>query len=105
MKCSVLGLLKMKRRAEAVMEIQSRISHELNQEKIGKTLRVLFDGKEGGHFIGRTAADSPEVDNEVLVPTDGNYLRIGDFANIRITGAGHYELFGLPASQEPGKDV
>ncbi len=83
-------------------EIQSHISYELNQKKIGKTLRVLFDGKEGGHFIGRTEADSPEVDNEVLVPAEGNYLRIGDFADIRITSAGHYELFGETMSEEQG---
>ncbi len=85
-----------KARAEEILAIQSEISLELNEEKVGKVFRVLFDRAEGGYFVGRTEFDSPEVDNEVLVPTEGNYLRIGDFADIRITGADHYDLFGEP---------
>lgn len=85
-----------KARAEEILAIQSEISLELNEEKVGKVFRVLFDRVEGGYFVGRTEFDSPEVDNEVLVPTEGNYLRIGDFADIRITGADHYDLFGQP---------
>jgi ribosomal protein S12 methylthiotransferase len=81
------------RRAEAIMEAQQEISEELNQARIGQTLRVLIDRKEGDHFVGRTEFDSPEVDNEVLVKAEGNYLRIGDFADVRITGAEYFDLY------------
>lgn len=82
-------------RADKIMELQSGISYELNQEKIGKTYRVLFDRIEGDYFIGRSEFDSPEVDNEVLVKkTDENYIRIGDFAEVKITKADHYDLYG-----------
>src|SRR5690606_17612137 len=70
-------------RANRIMDIQSDISFQLNQEKIGKTFKVLFDRVEGGYFVGRTEFDSPEVDNEVLVPVS-DYVRIGDFANVKI---------------------
>jgi ribosomal protein S12 methylthiotransferase len=81
-------------RAEAVMAIQQGISAELNQAKVGKSFRVLFDRKEGAHFIGRTEFDSPEVDNEVLVEAEGAYVRIGDFANVRINSSEEFDLFG-----------
>jgi ribosomal protein S12 methylthiotransferase len=82
-------------RADAIMELQSGISHELNQEKIGKTYKVLFDRIEGDYFIGRSEFDSPEVDNEVLVKkNEDTYLRIGDFAMVEITSADHYDLYG-----------
>jgi ribosomal protein S12 methylthiotransferase len=80
-------------RADAIMELQQGISYELNQEKVGKTYKVLFDRKEGGHFIGRTESDSPEVDNEVLVPAS-QYVRLGDFANVRITSSEEFDLYG-----------
>jgi ribosomal protein S12 methylthiotransferase len=80
-------------RADAIMELQQAISWELNQQKIGKTLKVLFDRKEGNHFIGRTEFDSPEVDNEVLVPAS-QYVRLGDFANVKITNAEEFDLYG-----------
>ena len=76
------------------MELQSQISFDLNQVKIGKSFRVLFDRKEGDYFIGRTEFDSPDVDNEVLVKADDTYIRIGDFAQIKITHADHYDLYG-----------
>ena len=82
------------RRAEVVMEIQQEISMEKNQELIGKTLKVLIDRVEGDQFVGRTEYDSPEVDNEVLIPTKENYVRIGDFVNVEITDAEHFDLFG-----------
>ncbi|MEJ6583410.1 MAG: 30S ribosomal protein S12 methylthiotransferase RimO [Crocinitomicaceae bacterium] len=86
---------EMKReRADAIMELQMGISYELNQEKIGKTFKVLFDRVEGDYFIGRTEFDSPEVDNEVLVKKADFFVRIGDFANIEITSADHYDLYG-----------
>ena len=81
-------------RAARLMEIQQDISWELNQEKIGKTFKTLFDRKEGGYFVGRTEFDSPEVDNEVLVPAEDNYARIGDFAMVRITNAEEFDLYG-----------
>jgi ribosomal protein S12 methylthiotransferase len=81
-------------RADQIMELQSGISYDLNQEKVGKTFKVLFDRVEGGYFIGRTEFDSPDVDNEVLVKTDDTYIRIGDFANVLITSADHYDLYG-----------
>lgn len=85
-------------RAARIMEIQQDISLEKNAEKAGQTLRVLFDRKEGEYFIGRTEYDSPEVDNEVLVKAADNYVRIGDFANINITEAGDYDLYGNVAT-------
>lgn len=84
-------------RANEIMQLQENISYEINQQKIGKTLKVLIDRKEGGHFIGRTEADSPEVDNEVMIPAQDHYLRIGDFAAITITDATEFDLFGVPA--------
>ncbi len=80
-------------RADAIMELQQGISYELNQQKIGQTVKVLFDRKEGGHFIGRTEFDSPEVDNEVLVPAS-QYVRLGDFAHVKITNAEEFDLYG-----------
>jgi ribosomal protein S12 methylthiotransferase len=81
-------------RAEAVMDVQQGISASLNQEKVGKTFKVLFDRNEGEYFIGRTEFDSPEVDNEVLVKAKDNYVRIGDFANVTITHAEEFDLYG-----------
>ncbi len=84
-----------KERAETIMDIQSGISYELNQEKIGKTFKVLFDRAEGDYFYGRTEFDSPEVDNEVLVKiNEANHVRIGDFANVKINSADYFDLFG-----------
>ncbi|MBF8964369.1 30S ribosomal protein S12 methylthiotransferase RimO [Pontibacter sp. FD36] len=81
-------------RADAIMELQQGISVELNEEKVGKTYKVLFDRKESGYFVGRTQYDSPEVDNEVLVPADSQYVRLGDFANVKITDASDFDLYG-----------
>lgn len=81
-------------RAEEIMELQSGISHEINLEKVGKTFRVMIDRVEGDNYIGRTEADSPEVDNEVVIPKSSGYARIGDFADVMITDAEPYDLFG-----------
>lgn len=82
-------------RADIIMDLQAGISHDLNQAKIGQTFKVLFDKAEGDYFIGRTEFDSPEVDNEVLVKiSEENHIRIGDFANVKIESADHYDLFG-----------
>jgi ribosomal protein S12 methylthiotransferase len=83
-----------KERADKIMELQSGISYDLNQQKVGRTFKVLFDRVEGDYFIGRTEFDSPEVDNEVLIKKADAYVRIGDFANVKITKADHYDLYG-----------
>src|ERR1035437_7418753 len=83
-----------KKRAEAVMKLQQKISVELNKKMIGKTLKVLFDRVEGGNFIGRTEFDSPDVDNLVLVGVKNNFVRVGDFAEVKITKVTEYDLIG-----------
>ena len=83
-------------RANEIMEIQSQISWELNQEKIGKTFRCLIDRKEGNHFVGRTEYDSPDVDNEVLIDAKKHYVKIGDFIEVKIIDATDYDLYGEP---------
>jgi len=86
-------------RADEIMALQQGISYELNQQKVGHFYKVLFDRKEGGYFIGRTEADSPEVDNEVLVKADSTYVRQGDFALVKITEAHEFDLFGEVVAQ------
>jgi len=84
-------------RANQIMEIQSQISWELNQQKIGQTFRCIIDRKEGNHFIGRTEFDSPDVDNEVLVDAAQYYLKQGEFVNLKITDAADFDLYAEPA--------
>ena len=82
-------------RADDIMELQSGISYGLNQQKVGKCFKVLIDKNEGGYFVGRTEFDSPDVDNEVLIKQEENvYCRIGDFVDVEITKADHYDLYG-----------
>jgi len=81
-------------RADSIMEIQEKISLELNNQKIGKTFKVLFDKKEGDYFIGRTEFDSPEVDNEVLVKKHNSEIILGNFYNVKIIKADYFDLFG-----------
>lgn len=81
-------------RADAIMELQQGISLELNEARVGQTYKVLFDRKESGYFVGRTQYDSPEVDNEVLVPATNTYVRLGDFAHVRITESTDFDLYG-----------
>ena len=80
-------------RANEIMEIQSQISWELNQEKIGKEFKVVIDRKEGDYFVGRTEFDSPDVDNEVLIDATKTYLKTGEFANVKITDAADFDLY------------
>lgn len=82
-------------RAHEVMELQGGISLELNERKVGKEFRVLVDKAEGGQYHARTEHDSPEVDNDVLIPTSTTHLRIGDFAQVRIVEAREYELVAV----------
>ncbi|RKQ51396.1 SSU ribosomal protein S12P methylthiotransferase [Roseivirga pacifica] len=85
-------------RANIVMDVQEGISREINDAKIGKTFKVLIDRKESGNFVGRTEHDSPEVDNEVLIDASKHYLRVGDFADIKINDATEFDLYGEPVA-------
>jgi ribosomal protein S12 methylthiotransferase len=83
-------------RAARLMEVQEQISTEINEAKVGKVYKTLIDRVEGGYFVGRTEGDSPEVDNEVLIPANTQYLRVGDFAMVKITSADSFDLYGEP---------
>jgi len=84
-------------RLERVMDLQEKISWEINQTRIGKEYKVLIDRAEGGTFIGRTEFDSPEVDNEVIIDSPDQYLRQGDFVQVKINDASEFDLFGTPS--------
>jgi ribosomal protein S12 methylthiotransferase len=81
-------------RAAILMDIQQDISFKKNKEKVGNTIKVLVDRKEGKYYIGRSEADSPEVDNEVIIDAEKNYCRIGDFVNVIIDKAEEFDLYG-----------
>lgn len=85
-------------RANEIMKIQSEISWEQNQKKVGKTYRCVIDRKQGDYFVGRTEIDSPDVDNEVLIDAKKYYLKTGDFANIEIFEATDFDLYGIPSN-------
>jgi ribosomal protein S12 methylthiotransferase len=82
-------------RAEEIMALQEKISTELNQQKVGKEYKVLFERKEGDYFIGRTEFDSPEVDNEVLLDAKKYYVPIGDFTKVKIIDSSEFDLFAV----------
>ena len=83
-------------RAAEIMDLQSQISWDLNQEKIGQTFKCVIDRKEGQYFIGRTEFDSPDVDNEVLVDASKYYLKTGDFVNLKVIDATEFDLYAEP---------
>lgn len=83
-------------RVSEIMAVQQKISSEMNESLVGRHMKVLIDRKEGGYFVGRTEADSPEVDNEVLIEADKFYLRQGSFCEVKITSSGEFDLFGIP---------
>jgi len=83
-------------RANIIMEIQSQISWELNQKKVGETFKCIIDRKEGNYFIGRTEFDSPDVDNEVLIDATKHYVKQGEYLNVKITEAADFDLYGEP---------
>ena len=85
-------------RVNDIMELQSQISWDLNQEKVGKTFKVIIDRKDGNEFVGRTEFDSPDVDNEVLIDATKHYVQVGKFAQIKITSATEFDLYGEPVS-------
>ncbi len=80
-------------RANEIMALQSQISWELNQAKIGQTMAVVIDRKEGQYFIGRSEFDSPDVDNEVLIDASKVYLKSGEYTTVRITDAADFDLY------------
>ncbi len=80
-------------RANEIMALQSQISWELNQAKIGQTMAVVIDRKEGQYFIGRSEFDSPDVDNEVLIDASKVYLKTGEYTTVRITDAADFDLY------------
>lgn len=81
-------------RLEEIMGIQQGISYDINQQKVGKTYKVLIDRIEGDYFVGRTEFDSPEVDNEVLIPKSDSYVTVGRYANVLINRADDFDLHG-----------
>jgi len=88
-------------RANQIMEIQSQISWELNQEKIGKEFKIVVDRKEGTNWIGRTEFDSPDVDNEVLIDASKFYLKTGDYTMVKVTEAEDFDLYAEPLVATP----
>ncbi|KAF9658237.1 30S ribosomal protein S12 methylthiotransferase RimO [Tenacibaculum sp. ZH5_bin.1] len=88
------------RRVNEIMEVQSQISWELNQEKIGKTFKCLFDRKDGEYYYGRTEFDSPDVDNDVIVDAREYYIKLGEFIDIEIFDAGDFDLHGKPVVKQ-----
>jgi ribosomal protein S12 methylthiotransferase len=91
-------------RANEIMKIQSEISWEQNQKKVGKILRCVIDRKQGDHFVGRTEIDSPDVDNEVLIDAKKHYLKLGDFTVVKITEATDFDLYAIPIKAQPLRD-
>lgn len=92
-------------RANQIMELQSQISWELNQQKIGQTFKVVIDRKEGNHYIGRTEFDSPDVDNEVLIDATSVYLKTGEFYEVVVTDAADFDLYGKPLNVNVEKPI
>ncbi|AUC82169.1 30S ribosomal protein S12 methylthiotransferase RimO [Lacinutrix sp. Bg11-31] len=86
-------------RANEIMEIQSQISWELNQEKIGQEFKVVIDRKEGEYFVGRTEFDSPDVDNEVLINATTTYLKTGEYTTVKVTEAADFDLYAEPVTK------
>ncbi len=84
------------RRVEELMEVQREISLQKNEEKVGKTLRVLIDTEQPDVYIGRTEYDSPEVDNDVFIDREKYRVPTGGFVKVEVTSAGVYDLFGIP---------
>ena len=80
-------------RLNDIMELQSQISWELNQNRVGQTFKVLIDRKRGNYYIGRTQFDSPDVDNEVLIDAKSNFLKVGEFVNAKIIDASDFDLY------------
>jgi ribosomal protein S12 methylthiotransferase len=83
-----------KERSDELMLIQQSISKKLNENKLGKSIKVLIDDREGEYYVGRSESDSPEVDNEVLIPVGNKTLLPGMFYKTKITQAEEFDLYG-----------
>ena len=83
-----------RKRYNSIMSLQQKISHEINQERVGKTFKVLIDRGDKNNYFGRTEFDSPEVDNEVIIPVKNSHLRVGEFYDVKIVSARAYDLVG-----------
>ncbi len=81
-------------RSNKIMALQQKISTEKNKNKIGKTVKVLIDRVDANNYYGRTEQDSPEVDNEVIIPSKEMHLRVGDFYEVKIIDSKEYDLIG-----------
>ena len=81
-------------RVERVMALQNEISLENNRARIGQLERVIIDSRQGDFYVGRSQYDSPEVDQEILIPAAGRRLIRGCFYQVRITAAEDYDLYG-----------
>ena len=90
-------------RMNEIMEIQSQISFDLNQNKINKVFNCVIDRKEGVNYVGRTEFDSPDVDNEVLVDATKYYLKIGEFVKLKIFSATEFDLYAVPIENKINK--
>ena len=82
------------RRADRIMLIQEQIALDNNLARVGRTMRVIVDSRQGDYYVARSEYDSPEVDQEILIPTELRQLRRGRFYDVRITGAEGYDLYG-----------
>ena len=86
-------------RASRLMQVQEKISLELNEAKVGNVYKVLVDKKEGEYFYARSEFDSPEVDNEVLIDAKKHFLRVGDFAMVKVIEATEFDLYAEPVTE------
>ena len=87
-------------RLSRLMRLQQRISAEIQEEKVGREMRVVIDREEGEWYVGRTEFDSPEVDPEVLIPSSEADMLPGTFCNVRIVRADDFDLYGEVIGEE-----
>ena len=93
------------RRAARIMQIQEEISLQNNLARVGRTMRCIVDGRQGDYYVARSEYDSPEVDQEILIPADGKRLCRGRFYDVRITDAEDYDLYAevVSSAQRHGR--
>ena len=87
------------RRAERIMALQNEISLDNNRRRVGRTERVIIDSRQGDWYVGRTQYDSPEVDQEILIPASKRRLLRGHFYDVTVTSAADYDLYGEIAAK------
>ena len=86
-------------RVERIMALQNELSLENNSRRVGRTERVIIDSRQGDYYVGRTQYDSPEVDQEILIPASERRLMRGHFYNVKVTSAADYDLYGEVAEK------